>query len=187
MNLSLPIPTTIDLRIPPIKVVPLYQVETPSKLAGRTAISVDLFRVLYPHYAFVGRVEPHSLRPSIIRHDGAEPERRIHSSVKKDLDGAADRVFSGPDGQEYRWTYHNNGLELVTSDKSKTLLAKFHSGHRGILRNPQDAHLEVTPAGLPMADIIVLTFVYIKKFGDDGQRAEKLQVTAAAPSRTMTA
>jgi len=52
----------------------------------------------------------------------------------------------------------NHGMELVTTDEKKTVIAEFHHAH--YFRWKQKARLEVQPAGVDMLDYIVLTFVF---------------------------
>ena len=49
----------------------------------------------------------------------------------------------------------NPGVELVTTDESKTVIAEFHRAQR-----KQKARLAVQPAGVNMLDYIILTFVF---------------------------
>ena len=49
----------------------------------------------------------------------------------------------------------NRGVELVTTDENKTVIAEFHCAQR-----KQKARLVVQPAGVNMLDYIILTFIF---------------------------
>jgi hypothetical protein len=90
-------------------------------------------------------------------------------------------MFTGPDGVKYRWALGamgmnypkvsspptsqapstlNHGMELVTTDEKKTVIAEFHRAHH--FPKKQKARLEVQAAGMDMLDHIVLTFVFVE-------------------------
>ena len=54
----------------------------------------------------------------------------------------------------------NHGMELVTTDEKKTVIAEFHHARHFIKK--RKARLEVQPAGMRMLDYIVLTFVIVE-------------------------
>ncbi|KAG2021258.1 hypothetical protein CC2G_006512 [Coprinopsis cinerea AmutBmut pab1-1] len=110
---------------------------------------------------------------------------------------ARDRVCTGPDGREYRWVLGDSKPELYLNDKSKTLIAKYHLKHYGIIKDARPASLEIydsrfefppesqlpppdegerTRKSARMVDWIVTTFVYIAKLREDRDSA---QTTAA--------
>jgi len=60
---------------------------------------------------------------------------------------------------------------LVSNDTSKTPVAVFHRKKFGILREDRPASLEIFPMGEAIANIIVLTFVYMEKMRKDREIA----------------
>ena len=55
----------------------------------------------------------------------------------------------------------NHGMQLVTTDGKKTVIAKFHRAR--CCWKKRKARLEVQPEGMAMLDDIVLTFVYVER------------------------
>ena len=91
-------------------------------------------------------------------------------------------MFTGPDGVQYRWAMGasgmcyprvccfsaspesstlNHGMQLVTTDGKKTVIAKFHRAR--CCWKKRKARLEVQPEGMAMLDDIILTFVYVER------------------------
>ena len=100
-----------------------------------------------------------------------------------------DRIFTAPDGREYRWVL---GLaaavraisyltcpivrvlslhQLYLNDEAETPVARFHTRRLGIFRKARQAFLEIFPAGEHIIDTIVVTFVYIEKVRKARERA----------------
>ncbi|KAH6901925.1 hypothetical protein BKA70DRAFT_676779 [Coprinopsis sp. MPI-PUGE-AT-0042] len=84
-----------------------------------------------------------------------------------------DRIFTGPDGQEYRWKMRSSKPELVLNNSPDTIITKFHREHSGALglRDKVQASLEIsifttssTPSGMEEAllDMILVTFAYVE-------------------------
>jgi len=65
----------------------------------------------------------------------------------------------------------NRGMELVTTDEKKTVVAKFHRAH--YFTKKRKARLEVQPAGMGMLDYIVLTFVFVENRRREREAAAK--------------
>jgi len=55
----------------------------------------------------------------------------------------------------------NHGMQLVTTDEKKTVVAEFERAH--YFTKKQKARLEVQPAGMNMLDYIVLTFIFAEE------------------------
>ncbi|KAH6901919.1 hypothetical protein BKA70DRAFT_1307764 [Coprinopsis sp. MPI-PUGE-AT-0042] len=89
----------------------------------------------------------------------------------------SDRVWTGPDGQEYRWVMRSSKPELYRNDSSETLVAKFHREHSGWgFRDKAQASLDIFPTppfGLSegLLDMIVVTFVYMETKRADMEKA----------------
>ncbi|KIJ92577.1 hypothetical protein K443DRAFT_113354 [Laccaria amethystina LaAM-08-1] len=73
------------------------------------------------------------------------------------------RMFTGPDGIEYRWKLGVHVPELCLNDSIDTPVARYHRSSLGILSPAHAAYLEVFPIGEHMVDLIVVTFVYIER------------------------
>ncbi|TFK24651.1 hypothetical protein FA15DRAFT_669378 [Coprinopsis marcescibilis] len=84
----------------------------------------------------------------------------------------SDRVFTGPDGREYRWVMRQRKSELYLGD-GNTLVAKYHFSHSGLIKEARPSSLEITAQGEHMIDWIIVTFVYIEKLRKDRERRNR--------------
>ncbi|KAJ3913445.1 hypothetical protein F5877DRAFT_17453, partial [Lentinula edodes] len=88
------------------------------------------------------------------------------------------RVFTGEDGQEYRWNLWEDSspdsnlvLQLVLNDASKMLVATFHQER--LFSKNNTARLEIFPPGQHMIDEIFVTFTYIERLRRAKERFAK--------------
>ncbi|KAF8894852.1 hypothetical protein BD779DRAFT_867293 [Infundibulicybe gibba] len=153
----------------------IYKVDSPFKLVGRTAnisrvVPNDVPRGedMQDRFAHLAQVEWHTLGSSIIRQAGQEVETKTFFQ-KEGL--GWDRVFMAPDGKEYRWELGLKTSTLVTNDKAKTRVARFHRKHYIFNRRP--ASLEIYPGGEEIMDTILVTFIYVEKIRKDAENASK--------------
>ncbi|KAF9265280.1 hypothetical protein L218DRAFT_860954 [Marasmius fiardii PR-910] len=78
------------------------------------------------------------------------------------------RLFFGDDGREYKWILGSWTSELQLNDENKTPVAKLIRGNiGGIFGQKRPAVLEIYPAGEHMADLMILTFLYVEKIRRD--------------------
>jgi len=78
------------------------------------------------------------------------------------------RIFTGPDGREYRWKRRNAKVELYLNDDSKRIVAKYHLPHTGWFIKPKNpATLVIEEPAVKIADLVVTTFVYMEKLRRD--------------------
>jgi len=57
--------------------------------------------------------------------------------------------------------------QLFLNDTAKMPVAVFHRKRLGILRTARPASLEIFPVGEAIADIIIVTFIYMEKMRKD--------------------
>ncbi|ESK82738.1 hypothetical protein Moror_5672 [Moniliophthora roreri MCA 2997] len=158
----------------------IYKVNTPSTplVNGSTTISkvlpadTDIPRRdsgsdsdSHERFANLGRIDWRTLQSSLIRILDQQMEtkqffRRDGWSGK--LFGR-NRVFTAPDGKEYKWILDPLIMELVLNDGNDSLVAKYHRGNMGITEEKRRGVLEIYPAGEHMVDLILVTFVYVEK------------------------
>ncbi|TFK34265.1 hypothetical protein BDQ12DRAFT_613813, partial [Crucibulum laeve] len=121
----------------------------------------------------LGQIEFRTIQSSRIRYQGQEVE--TSAFFRKSGFGwhGRHRIFTGPDGKEYKWKLGIRVPELVVNDGTKTPVARFHRQRLGILSKARPASLEIFPAGEHIADVIVVTFVYIEKLRKDRERASR--------------
>jgi hypothetical protein len=62
-------------------------------------------------------------------------------------------------------------LKLDLNDGSKTRVAKGHRSNIGIIGKPRQARLEILPGFDHLADIIVITYIYMEKLRKDQERS----------------
>jgi len=159
----------------------LYSVRTPSRIFGRMTAICRVSNDLcgrddkYPGYdcsvrdgfKHLANFEWKSFRSSRLRF--GEREFKTRSFFRKEGWGwhGRHRVFAGPDGREYKWKLNSTSPELNVNDGAETPVARYHSGRSGLFSKPQDACLEICPAGEHMVDAILVTFIYIEKLRED--------------------
>lgn len=54
-------------------------------------------------------------------------------------------------------------IQLHLNDESATLVAQFYYKGWGLVNTPKPARIEIFPGGEDMADLIIVTLVYIEK------------------------
>lgn len=98
------------------------------------------------------------------------------------------RIFSGPDGREYKWELREtkpevrylylpcaksplNHIQLYLHDGSNRLIAKYHRPHGGVISTAVLGSLEIFPPGDEVVDLIVTTFIYLEKLRKDRDQA----------------
>ncbi|KAJ7585089.1 hypothetical protein C8J56DRAFT_1053483 [Mycena floridula] len=77
--------------------------------------------------------------------------------------GVKDRLFSTPDGQQYRWVLGARVPQLFRHDGTNTPIAVYHRP-TNLFGKPkfEQVRLEIFPEGKNMVDLIVVTFVCIE-------------------------
>ncbi|KAI3608170.1 hypothetical protein WG66_006527 [Moniliophthora roreri] len=75
------------------------------------------------------------------------------------------RIFTAPDGKEYKWILGSHTSQLIQYDGKDTVthVAKYHRGNLGITSEKRKGALEIYPAGEHMVDLILATFLFIEK------------------------
>ncbi|KAG6843575.1 hypothetical protein H0H93_000610, partial [Arthromyces matolae] len=53
--------------------------------------------------------------------------------------------------------------QFILDDNSNTLLARYRRAKLGIVSRPRKSFIEITPAGIAIVDLIVVTFVAFMK------------------------
>ncbi|KAF8888278.1 hypothetical protein BD779DRAFT_1440034 [Infundibulicybe gibba] len=148
----------------------IYKVDSPIKLTNRTAsirraLPNDLFDGEDTHnrFAHLAQVEWRVVGPSTIRQGGEEIETKTFFRRGGWL--GRNRIFTAPDGKEYRWKLGHRTSTLVTNDAEKKRVARFHPKHYII--NPRPASFEIYPGGEDIMDTIFITFIYVEKIRKD--------------------
>ncbi|KAG6889149.1 hypothetical protein C0995_003325 [Termitomyces sp. Mi166 len=75
----------------------------------------------------------------------------LHPMVETDLD------------KPYKWQIFIRYPVFILNDNSNTLLARYRRAKLGIVSRSRKAFIEITPAGLGVVDLIVVTFVAFMK------------------------
>ncbi|KAH7880115.1 uncharacterized protein C8R40DRAFT_1166311 [Lentinula edodes] len=99
--------------------------------------------------------------------------RRLQDPFRKEGWGfwGPHRVFTGEDGQEYRWNFGRTHPQLVLNDVSKMLVATFHQER--LFSKNNTARLEIFSPGQHMIDEIFVTFTYIERLRRAKERSAK--------------
>jgi len=114
-------------------------------------------------------IEWHALTPSILTYGGYEMLMKEFMPSKGIL--GQYRVFTAPgDGRSFRWKLGSRRSTLQLNDDSKTLVARSHRSNIGIFTEPRQARLEIFPHFEHLADIILVTYIYVEKLRKDRER-----------------
>ncbi|KAF8914821.1 hypothetical protein CPB85DRAFT_1412059 [Mucidula mucida] len=173
----------------------LYKTHTPTKLSGKTTTTISravpsdipmregesaLEQIGEQRFALLAQIDWRLISPTIIRFGGKEVE--ASSYLLKDGAGwgwyTKNRVFTGPDGKEYKWILHNDSKamklirkQLVTNDASQRPIAVYHRKHHGYFHPKREAFLEVLPQAEHMLDIVLITYVFVEKIRKENEEA----------------
>ncbi|TEB27947.1 hypothetical protein FA13DRAFT_1755962 [Coprinellus micaceus] len=155
------------------KVVSPFQFRNRKATIDKVAPSPTGAEDLQDHFERIGEVQFNTIKHSILTY------KNVSQSVDKFFRKKASwvnlgshRIFTGPDGKEYRWKVANTKPVLYTNDEAQTHVAKFHQQDIiSITPKAKAATLEIYPAGEHMVDLIVVTLVYIEKLRRDRERA----------------
>ncbi|KAJ7582043.1 hypothetical protein C8J56DRAFT_793156, partial [Mycena floridula] len=166
----------------------IYRVHTPHKLGARTSTITRAIddtaepseiisdQEMIPdtgirqgRFGHLAQIDWKIIKFAKIRYGGIEYDtKQFFRKVKFGWYGRH-RAFTAPDGKNYRWILGARVPTLVTDDKSETLIATFH--RKRWLFGKRQAYLEIFPEGMHLADVILVTFIYIEKIRRDKERA----------------
>ncbi|KAJ7582042.1 hypothetical protein C8J56DRAFT_1100299 [Mycena floridula] len=154
---------------------PVYHVETSHGIGNHTT---TITRVVSPgQWTSVGEIDWKLVHHSTIRFNGNE-------------------YNATPDGQEYRWkmkggppvvrqpsiqvmSLFTNIHELSLNDDTKTPVAKYQASLlRGKLGKSPPV-LQIFPSGEGIADLVVLTFLYLEKVRRDSEKVRNVTDVSA--------
>ncbi|TFK64521.1 hypothetical protein BDN72DRAFT_846508 [Pluteus cervinus] len=183
MNLSLSDTNHLNATYTREDGTPIYQVVTPFSFSSKTATikkaipefqegTAAVFTANH-RYGFLAQVEFHVFASSVL-HINGEQVKTSEFFTKGGLTLTklgASRKFVGPDGKEYKWILGQSASTLVLNNDEKTKVAESHRKHYGVFHKARPAFLEITPVGMHMVDLVLITFVYIEKLRKDAESA----------------
>ncbi|KAH6901955.1 hypothetical protein BKA70DRAFT_1405292 [Coprinopsis sp. MPI-PUGE-AT-0042] len=172
----------------------VYQTESSESMYRVESASKDPKDVTVSRIAGGGHASKHKRLASIRFRTYHSDEITMNGATKKESEifkhtgvgfHGRDRVWKGPDGQEYRWEMGASKPKLFRNDKNQTLVATFHRQHSGGVL----ATREKTPASLEifggvsedLLDMILSTFVYMET-----TRAKRSKETKASAFDLLT-
>ncbi|TFK24650.1 hypothetical protein FA15DRAFT_687403 [Coprinopsis marcescibilis] len=146
----------------------MYKATSPAKLTGRKAYIDKIIpngvvaHDMEDRFTRLAQIDFHTFTSSKITMGGIT--RHTDDIFRKKRVGwfGRDRIFQGPDGNEYRWELGSWKPELYLNDNTKTLVAKYHQKHTDVFQDARPASLEIFPPGENIPDMIIVTFVYIE-------------------------
>ncbi|RDB30110.1 hypothetical protein Hypma_013945 [Hypsizygus marmoreus] len=158
----------------------LYRVRTPSRVFGRTttisrivpnntstrAEKCGRFE-MHDVFGHLAQIEWKSFRSSRLRFQDREMKTRAFFRKQGFGCRGRNRVFVAPDGREYKWKLNSRPPELRTNDERQTLVARFHLWRHPYFSSPPTPSLEILPAGEHIADMILVSFIYIERLRQD--------------------
>ncbi|KAG5721393.1 hypothetical protein E4T56_gene12923 [Termitomyces sp. T112] len=109
----------------------------------------------------IGHLELRGTRDLRLRFCDIGSELILHPKAETDLD--ISWTFLGPDSRPYKWQIFFQYPVFTLNDNSNTLLARYRRAKLGIVSRSRKAFIQITPAGLDVADLIVVTFVAFMK------------------------
>ncbi|KAF8635601.1 hypothetical protein AX15_000241 [Amanita polypyramis BW_CC] len=122
-------------------------------------------------FGHLAEIKFNTITSSTIRYHGEEHETGKFFTKNGLGWNGCNWVFTGPDGLEYQWILGFRALELVRKDVARTRVARFHRRRLGIIGKRRPASLEIFQEGMHMVDLIVITFVYIRRRRNDSGNA----------------
>ncbi|KAJ8094059.1 hypothetical protein PM082_009949 [Marasmius tenuissimus] len=115
-------------------------------------------------FAYLARIEWKTIYSTFMLGGEAVDANKF---FRKEIWKRMNRIFTGGDGQEYRWIIRWLAPELVINDEVRTPVAKYHrSGKSG--GKKQQGVLEIFPEGEHIIDLIVITFIYVETLRREG-------------------
>ncbi|KAL0947775.1 hypothetical protein HGRIS_013851 [Hohenbuehelia grisea] len=170
---------------------PTYKVQTPFKLFGDKKTTIS--RVAHTHsissgdgkkaqkdderYIQIAEIDwKADVSQSTFKY--REKEMAIGDYFNKYKQGwrGKDRIFNGPDGQDYRWRISASNAELTAQDPSRTPIARYEPEQPNLVSKTKKATLEIYPEGEHMVDTIVVSFVYMEKIRKDREHDARMGV-----------
>jgi len=138
----------------------------PSFVNNQVAPKGEEVKKLEDAFAHLATVEYRTIRSSRIRMGDLDVTTNgTNGYFKENGRGffGRNRIFTGPDGEEYIWKLGQKRCKLFVNDSAKTPVAYFHRRKLGIIGAARPASLEIFTAGKDMVDLIVVTGVYVEK------------------------
>ncbi|ESK82737.1 hypothetical protein Moror_5671 [Moniliophthora roreri MCA 2997] len=118
-------------------------------------------------FANLGRIDWRTLQSSTIQILDQQMETKDFFRSEGWSGKKRNRIFTGPDGKEYKWILGSFTSKLVLNDGTETPVAKFHQSNMGLFEKKRRGVLEIYPPGEHMVDLILVTFVYVEKIRRD--------------------
>ncbi|KAH6899156.1 hypothetical protein BKA70DRAFT_383064 [Coprinopsis sp. MPI-PUGE-AT-0042] len=160
----------------------VYRAVSPFQLVGRRA-TIDKVVPNDEHssdmqdrFRRIGEIKFNAISPAKITWEGVMKEVTAFFRKEKRKWGGrgghgSDRIFTGPDGLEYRWDIGSTTERpiLYLGGERKVVVAQFKKKKLGVLSSAaRPATLEIDDElGKHMADIIVITLAYIEHLRRD--------------------
>ncbi|KAF8888288.1 hypothetical protein BD779DRAFT_463813 [Infundibulicybe gibba] len=164
----------------------IYKVDTPDKFFKTPVATIHRIvpngvqgrTSLRDQFGHLAQVEWHSLSSSKIRMGGQEIKTKDFFRKVGWGWTARNRVFTAPDGKEYKWKIGTSSTSLVANDSTGARVAKYRPKNYIINRRP--ASLEISPAGEHIMDMILVTFIYMEMIRKDEEKTTTAAGVAAS-------
>ncbi|KAF7353874.1 hypothetical protein MVEN_01073300 [Mycena venus] len=171
---------------------PQYKVNTPLKAHNRTTTISRVVERGIPRrnsgssaggseseaegsarFANLASIDWRVFESSVIRFRGQE--LAVHDFFRKVGWGwyGRHRVFTAPDGREFKWILGAYTSQLKLNDAAETPVACYRPKKLDLFSKPRKASLEVLPPFEGMLDEIIVTFVYIEHLRKKKERAAR--------------
>ncbi|OBZ79598.1 hypothetical protein A0H81_00637 [Grifola frondosa] len=171
---------------------PQYRIFTPFAFSGQTT---TIYRVTghrpgpvdynhktpYSGEEELARIHWHSFsRMTTLEYNGQSVEFHSFLPSQSGLFKHTRRKLTGPDNRTYDWHMKSACYLDFTDGSGSTIpVARFHLDNIWKSKKPM---LEISPAGMDMVDLIVITFVYVQNKEEESEHTATASATAAAVS-----
>jgi len=142
----------------------LYRSSTPFKWSGRTTTVSKVVPNesdgdhMRDRFAELAQIEWNGPKTSIFRYHGNQSFTK--DFFKHEGKGGRRRYFTASDGSSYMWILGVYVASLEVNDLTRTLIARSHRHHLGLIGKARKAYIEILPEGEHILDDIVVTWVF---------------------------
>ncbi|KZP15110.1 hypothetical protein FIBSPDRAFT_978472 [Athelia psychrophila] len=114
------------------------------------------------HFTELAVIEWHPIASSVLKYGDLEVQ--MNDFMPPTGLSRRCRVFTAPgDGRSFKWKLGKWSCALTVNDDSKTAVAQGHRNKLGIIGKPRPARLEIFSGFQHLADIILITYIFVEK------------------------
>jgi len=120
-------------------------------------------------FGYLAAIAWRTIGSSLLAYGGSDSSLKDFMPAKGIF--AQHRVFTAPgDGRSFQWTLGLWMSMLNLHDDPRTPVARGHRSNTGIFGKPRQARLEIFPGFEHLADIILVTYIFVEKLRKERER-----------------